>query len=153
MIEGCRAWQDRGLEPPLKIREAVTSYFDGEDFVSDWIAEDCELGAEYRATAAELYPSWRRRAEALGIEPGNARDLGERLRALGYEPFRTGRGARVEGYSPLAVRRRCGMKPLHSRQISRLERLAESCKLLAVRQGLRIRQIVAGRKSVGDSDR
>lgn len=102
MIEGCRAWQDRGLAPPRRVRDAVASYFDAEDFVSDWIAEDCEVGAGHRATVAELYASWRRRAESLGIEPGNARDLGERLRSLGYEPFRTGRARGWKDIHPLA---------------------------------------------------
>ena len=74
MLAGCRAWQDPGLQPPKKVRDAVTSYFDTEDFVSDWIAEDCEVAETHVATAADLYGSWRRRAELLGIDPGNARD-------------------------------------------------------------------------------
>ena len=101
MLEGCRAWQDRGLRPPKKVRDAVASYFDTEDFVADWIAEDCEVGEAYEATTADLYASWRRRAESLGIDPGNARDLGERLRALGFESSRTRRARGWKGLRPV----------------------------------------------------
>jgi putative DNA primase/helicase len=89
MLEGCRAWQDMGLQPPMKVRDAVTSYFDTEDFVTEWIDECCEVGDAHFATTAELYGSWKRRAESLGVEPGNARDLGERLNGLGFQPIRT----------------------------------------------------------------
>lgn len=102
MIEGCRTWQDQGLAPPRKVREAVASYFDAEDFVADWIAEDCEVGPGHKARVADLYASWRLKAESLGIGPGNARDLGERLRSLGYESFRTGRARGWKGIRPLA---------------------------------------------------
>jgi phage/plasmid-associated DNA primase len=101
MLGGCRAWQDIGLRPPQKVRDAVASYFDGEDFVAEWIAECCEVGDAHHATTAELYGSWRQRAESLGVDPGNARDLGERLRSLGFEPFRTRKARGWKGIRPL----------------------------------------------------
>ena len=88
MLEGCLTWQKSGLRPPRKVHEAGSSYLDGEDFVAQWIAEDCEVGAQLHASSAELFASWRLRAESLGLNPGSARDLGEKLRDLGYRPFR-----------------------------------------------------------------
>ena len=49
--------------------------------MGDWIAERLRGRGAHQASTAELYASWRRRAESLGIDTGNARDLGERLRA------------------------------------------------------------------------
>ena len=88
MLEGCLTWQKSGLRPPRKVHEAGSSYLDGEDFVAQWIAEDCEVGAQLHASSAELFASWRLWAESLGLNPGSARDLGEKLRDLGYRPFR-----------------------------------------------------------------
>ena len=101
MLEGCHAWQSQGLQPPQKVRDAVASYFDTEDFVGDWIAEDCEVGEPTNRSTAELYASWGRRAESLGIDPGNARDLGERLRALGFHSVRTRKSRGWKGLRPL----------------------------------------------------
>lgn len=101
MLEGCRNWADRGLQPPKKVRDAVASYFDTEDFVAEWIGECCEVGDAHVATTAELYGSWRRYAESLGLVSGNARDLGERLGALGYRSIRTSKSRGWKGLRPL----------------------------------------------------
>lgn len=103
MLEGCRAWQDGGLRPPQRVRDAVAGYFDAEDFVVEWIDEDCVRGTNFHATTAELYASWRRRADSLGLDPKSARDLGERLRALGFEPVRTGKARGWKGLRPVAA--------------------------------------------------
>ena len=103
-----------GLRPPQKVRDAVAAYFDNEDFVRQWIAECCEVGERTSATTAELYASWRRRAESLGIDPGNARDLGERLRDRGFEPFRTRKARGWKGLRPLPTGSGGrAMNPLH----------------------------------------
>jgi putative DNA primase/helicase len=68
--------------------------------LGDWIAEDCEVGDACEATTADLYASWRRRAESLGVDAGNARDLGERLRALGFESVRTRKARGWKGLEP-----------------------------------------------------
>jgi P4 family phage/plasmid primase-like protien len=102
MLEGCRAWQETGLQAPRKVRDAVAAYLDSEDLIGQWIAECCEVGEHLQATSAELYASWRKRAEALGIESGNARDLGERLRDLGFGPFRDRRARGWRGLRPLS---------------------------------------------------
>lgn len=51
------------MQPPRKVREAGSSYFENEDFVAQWIAEECETGDQLHASSAELYSSWKARAE------------------------------------------------------------------------------------------
>ena len=101
MLEGCRTWQEMGLQAPRKVRDAVAAYFDSEDFVGQWIAECCEVDEQVQASSAELYASWRLRAEALGIDPGNGRDLGERLRDRDFQSFHTRKGRGWKGLRPL----------------------------------------------------
>ena len=103
MLEGCRAWQDHGpaaaAEGPRCRRQLLRQR--GLRRGVDRRVLRGRRGA--RATTAELYASWKRRAESLGIEPGNARDLGERLRALGFESFRTRRARGWKGLRPVPV--------------------------------------------------
>jgi P4 family phage/plasmid primase-like protien len=101
MLEGCRSWQAVGLLPPQRIRDAVSSYFEGEDFSGHWIADCCETGEHLSASNAELYASWKAFAEPLGIEPGSVRDLGEKLRDRGFSSFRNRRTRGWRGLRPL----------------------------------------------------
>lgn len=103
MLDGCRAWQDSGLRVPQRVRDAVTSYFDNEDVVGQWIAECCDQGGHLRSSAGELFASWRARADAIGVPAGSARDLGERLRDHGFEPFRNRQARGWIGLAPRAA--------------------------------------------------
>jgi putative DNA primase/helicase len=42
MIEGCRSWQDQGLDPPEAVTEATEAYLEAEDAMGAWIEECCE---------------------------------------------------------------------------------------------------------------
>ena len=91
MLQGCKAWQEGGLQPPPCIREAADEYFRDEDLVRQWIEERCILDAPARSLASRLYKSWSEWADARGFECGSQRSLGEELRGRGFVPYRTGR--------------------------------------------------------------
>lgn len=90
MLQGCRAWQENGLQPPPCIHEAAHEYFRDEDLVTQWIEERCETQGQIKAASSLLYKSWAEWAEARGFEPGSQRSLGEELRSRGYKAYRTG---------------------------------------------------------------
>jgi len=102
MLQGCKAWQEGGLQPPPCIRDAADEYFRDEDLVTQWIDERCVKDASARAPASLLYKSWTEWADARGFERGSQRSLGEELRTRGFSPYRTGR---ERGW--------CGLRPQH----------------------------------------
>lgn len=104
MLEGCKAWQESGLQPPPCIREAADEYFKDEDLVSQWIDERCTIDASTKAPSAQLYKNWIEWADARGFDRGSQRSLGEELRMRGFLPYRTGR---ERGWS--------GLQPMHAR--------------------------------------
>ena len=91
MLEGCKAWQDVGLQPPQCVREAADEYFRDEDLVTQWIEERCVTDASARSPSALLYKNWIEWADARGFDRGSQRSLGEELRMRGFLPYRTGR--------------------------------------------------------------
>ena len=91
MLEGCKAWQEGGLQPPPCVREAADEYFKDEDLVGQWIEERCLTGPNVRAPSALLYKNWVEWAEARGFDRGSQRSLGEELRMRGFIQYRTGR--------------------------------------------------------------
>ncbi len=113
MLQGCKAWQDDGLQPPPCILEAADEYFRDEDLVTQWIEECCVSDASARAASSQLYKSWAEWADARGFARGSQRSLGEDLRVRGFSPYRTGR---ERGW--------CGLRPRHVPVSSRDESAA-----------------------------
>lgn len=102
ILQGCLDWQRIGLAPPATVLEAARQYFDDEDLVGQWIAEQCVTGPEHRASSAELYTSWSAFAERYGIDKGTAKSLAEALQQKGYMRIRT---QATRGWQGIAVKR------------------------------------------------
>ena len=61
------------------------------DHVQVWVEEDCDVGPGMQAAVADLYEAYKEWAGEAGIQRRVTRaTLGKRLKALGYEPQRTG---------------------------------------------------------------
>lgn len=68
-IDGCMAWQARGLEDPPEVVEAVSSYIQSEDVIGEWLEERTEQrGETARPIAHKNYKAWmeERGEHALG---------------------------------------------------------------------------------------
>lgn len=130
-IDGCLAWQVRGLgvDLPARVRGATSEYFEEEDLLAQWVAECCELahagveppdGKTARrgdpwATATEvLLPSYCAWLTARSEPHVSARALGAQLQALAVKQVRIPIGSthrrgywgirfRVSGAPSLAV--------------------------------------------------
>lgn len=63
-IDGCYAWQERGLDPPISVRQATDDYLAGEDPIAAWIDEDCVRSGSTNRT--ELYSSFKKYADRTG---------------------------------------------------------------------------------------
>lgn len=100
-IAGCLDWQRQGLRPPKVVREATNEYLTTQDSLQAWIDDCCDVGPNKWDTAALLFGSWKRWADAAGEYVGSQRVFADRLDAAGFQRERS-RTAR--GYVGLAVR-------------------------------------------------
>lgn len=65
-IEGCREWQEQGLNPPKVVLEATDRYLAEEDSIARWIEERCDLGPNYTSLTRDLHMNFREWAETNG---------------------------------------------------------------------------------------
>jgi putative DNA primase/helicase len=79
MLEGCRQWLEKGLDPPACVLAATDDYVTSADAVMRWIDERCLLGPVESMTKAQAFASWKHWAERAGEHIGSAQWLRDRL--------------------------------------------------------------------------
>lgn len=57
-VDGCLAWQQKGLEPPLAITGASDAYKQDMDVLGDFLAARCEVEADATETTSALYAAY-----------------------------------------------------------------------------------------------
>jgi putative DNA primase/helicase len=82
MLEGCRRWLERGLDPPSRVLAATEDYLSSADAIATWVGECCVFGPNAVLTKAKAFESWKAWAEASGEFVGNKRRLCERISTL-----------------------------------------------------------------------
>ncbi len=94
MIEGCLAWQAKGLHRPTVVSEATESYLSAEDALARWIEDRCELQAAHWTPGAALFDDWCQWAVANGEFVGSQKRFSQNLESRGFtsKPTRTARG-------------------------------------------------------------
>lgn len=92
-IEGALLWQERGLDPPKRVREATEDYLSEEDTFAAWLEDCTEENSACWEQARDLFQSWERWAEASGEYVGSERAFSQTLLARGFKRARrrTGR--------------------------------------------------------------
>lgn len=86
-LEGCKLWQQEGLEPPEVVLAQTQAYFAEEDLPRQWLETSCELvpggvSTEDYMTRADAFQSWKLWCMKQGEEPGRLRDFSKKLRPL-----------------------------------------------------------------------
>lgn len=60
LVEGCMAWQERGLsDTPQAVAEATEAYRAESDTLGQWLEERCTRGPNARTVSADLYADFR----------------------------------------------------------------------------------------------
>jgi putative DNA primase/helicase len=57
-IDGCLAWQLKGLQTPETVRDATDAYLDDEDEISQWMEDRCEKEDTHFTPFKDLYDDW-----------------------------------------------------------------------------------------------
>jgi putative DNA primase/helicase len=71
MVDGALAWQALRLAPPEVVRDATKEYFEDQDVLGRWLAEECEEGLpDVWTSTKDLFTRWQEwcgeRAEFVG---------------------------------------------------------------------------------------
>jgi putative DNA primase/helicase len=79
MIEGCLAWQKRGIDPPEAVILANAAYFTAEDTLARWIEDCCILDPNLQLEPSVLRRSFNEWARAADEETMSERDFSQAI--------------------------------------------------------------------------
>lgn len=88
-IEGCRQWQSMGLKEPSAVIAATNEYRAEMDVLAAFIEACCVVNDEARATAGELYRTYKQWAETNGETVESQRAFGMRMNERSFERNRS----------------------------------------------------------------
>jgi putative DNA primase/helicase len=97
MIQGCAAWLNQRLDPPVAVVNATAEFLADEDLVGTWISEFCQIDWTRDAPSAELYGSFMAWMEQAGEYVPSQRWLIAALVARGYRQSRSAYSRRIIG--------------------------------------------------------
>ncbi len=88
MIDGCLDWQANGLARPAALTDATASYFEDQDLLGQWLADECnvEPGNAHKAEGVTaLFKSWTDYAIRAGETAGNVKTFSEKMQRRGFD--------------------------------------------------------------------
>jgi putative DNA primase/helicase len=91
-VEGCRAWQQEGLEPPSAVKRATGDYRAEMDVIAAFIQDCCVLGDHHHVNTRELYAEYRGWCEQIGESPVTQKALATVLQERGCTSGRKSQG-------------------------------------------------------------
>jgi putative DNA primase/helicase len=90
MIDGCRKWQNNGLGCADIVGKTTADYFEEQDLFGRWIEENCNRAPGLKASAGELYNSWKTFATNNGDDAGSSTSFAQRMAERGFEKKKSG---------------------------------------------------------------
>lgn len=102
-VQGCLAWQEKGLGPPASVRDATDEYLESEDALHAWLDEHVERDPQYFTPVAELRGSYQAWAERSGERFLGERKFSQAMVDHGFEKGREGE-SRVRGFYGVRIR-------------------------------------------------
>jgi putative DNA primase/helicase len=80
LVRGTLMWREEALNPPDVVRAATENYRSEEDYIGQFIDEQCYIDPEVSQTAGELYRAYRNWSEENGLKPISNVKFSRRLR-------------------------------------------------------------------------
>lgn len=84
-LEGCRSWQEVGLDAPDAVMAATAHYRADMDDLGAFIDEHCVLDNRADVEAQELYAKYREWADHVGVRAVARNVFGQQLQERGFE--------------------------------------------------------------------
>jgi len=99
IIKGAKMFWDaeRKLSQPEIVVKATRNYFEGEDWIGNFLNEKCEEGPNYSESGSILYAEYRAWAEANGEYVRRGNDFAKELEKRGFEKRRGKKGSTWSG--------------------------------------------------------
>ena len=89
-VQGCLDWRASGLGMPEEVRSAVAMYRTEMDILASFMNDRCVVMESAKASAKDIFESYKAWCEASGEKPMTQRMLGMRLKDRGFENRRAG---------------------------------------------------------------
>ena len=86
MLEGCKAWQNQGLNPPSIVVEATAEYRTDMDVLGQFIDERCQRKVDGWIATSDLYSKYTVWIEDRNETPMTQKSFSQRLRDSGFKP-------------------------------------------------------------------
>jgi len=83
-LEGCRLWQEEGLNPPEAVKNATAAYQEESDPVHQFFLECCEKACDGRTGSSDLYRAYTLWSHHLHREPLSQRVVAQRIKGYGF---------------------------------------------------------------------
>lgn len=79
LVRGCLEWQQRGLDPPEYVKEAIAQYQEDEDTLGLFLSECTERDSDGSEKATDLYNAYKKWCELYGYKPLGGKKFWERM--------------------------------------------------------------------------
>mgnify|MGYP000873662653 FL=1 len=106
MIDGCLMWQKDGLPSPDAVRKETNAYFDDQDVIGQWLADECDLDAANmhiagmrRTLSSKLFGAWAAWCQRNGEQSGSGKRFSQDLEKRGFLKKRGIAGVEFYGLS------------------------------------------------------
>lgn len=88
-VRGCLSWQDKGLNPPQSVLDAVAQYRESQDIVGDFLKQMTEQGEHQWIKKADMYAAYKSWALDNGLHPMSAKKFHPELDSRGFKTGET----------------------------------------------------------------
>ncbi|MCC6001900.1 MAG: hypothetical protein JJU19_13720 [Pararhodobacter sp.] len=96
-IDGALQWLDRGLCVPAKVAAASAEYFDDEDTLGQFLADETQIDPAAFVTSTDLHQRFTQWADRQGLHSWTLRTLVKEVRTRGFQETRRNYGRGFAG--------------------------------------------------------
>jgi putative DNA primase/helicase len=103
-LDGCRCWQEIGLDPPACARAATKDYLFDEHILGQWLIECVRHIDGANTPQSYLFENWRQYASVRNLNVGTSQSFGQALADRGHPRKKTNIGQVFEHLAVHSIR-------------------------------------------------